>query len=89
MIRQARRDHFRELWLALLGLPGLLVFKAVSTADSMIGHLTARHAAFGWAAARADYALNLLPARLSPLRIYLRSVFCTFTQGLILLHKHT
>jgi adenosylcobinamide-phosphate synthase len=52
-------------WLALLGLPGLLVYKAVNTADSMIGHRTPRHLDFGWAAARLDDILNLVPARLA------------------------
>jgi adenosylcobinamide-phosphate synthase len=52
-------------WYALLGLPGLLVYKAVNTADSMIGHRSARYEAFGWAAARLDDLLNLVPARLS------------------------
>ena len=52
-------------WYVLLGLPGLIVFKAVSTADSMIGHRSPRHEAFGWASARLDDLLNLAPARLS------------------------
>jgi adenosylcobinamide-phosphate synthase len=56
-------------WFALLGLPGLLIYKVVNTADSMIGHRTARHEAFGWAAARLDDVLNLVPARLSGLLI--------------------
>lgn len=55
------------LWFALLGLPGLVAYKAVNTADSMIGHLTERHRAFGWAAARLDDLVNLAPARLSAL----------------------
>jgi adenosylcobinamide-phosphate synthase len=58
-------------WYLLLGLPGLIVFKIVSTADSMIGHRTPRHEAFGWAAARSDDLLNLLPARLAALLIAL------------------
>ena len=52
-------------WFALLGLPGLVVYKAVNTADSMIGHRTERHEAFGWAAARFDDVLNLVPSRLA------------------------
>jgi adenosylcobinamide-phosphate synthase len=52
-------------WFALLGLPGLVAYKAVNTADSMIGHLSPRHRDFGWAAARLDDLLNLLPARLA------------------------
>ena len=57
------------LWFAIAGLPGLAAYKAVNTADSMIGHLSARHRAFGWAAARLDDVLNLVPARLSGLLI--------------------
>ncbi|WP_207479248.1 adenosylcobinamide-phosphate synthase CbiB [Arenibaculum pallidiluteum] len=53
------------LWFALLGLPGLALYKAVNTADSMIGHRTPRHEAFGWAAARLDDLMNLVPARLA------------------------
>ncbi|TYB89302.1 cobalamin biosynthesis protein [Oceaniovalibus sp. ACAM 378] len=56
-------------WFALAGLPGLLVYKFVNTADSMIGYRTPRHAAFGWASARADDLLNLIPARLTALLI--------------------
>jgi adenosylcobinamide-phosphate synthase len=53
------------LWLALGGLPGLIAYKMINTADSMIGHRTARHRHFGWAAARLDDLLNLVPARLT------------------------
>ncbi len=53
------------LWFAVLGLPGLLTYKAINTADSMIGHLDARHEAFGWAAARLDDLVNLPASRLS------------------------
>lgn len=52
-------------WLALLGLPGLIAYKAINTADSMIGHRTDRYIDFGWAAARLDDLVNLVPARLS------------------------
>ncbi|PJN92759.1 cobalamin biosynthesis protein, partial [Amaricoccus sp. HAR-UPW-R2A-40] len=41
-------------WLAVAGLPGVAAYKAINTADSMIGHRTDRHRAFGWAAARTD-----------------------------------
>jgi adenosylcobinamide-phosphate synthase len=54
-------------WLALFGLPGLIAYKAINTADSMIGHRTPRHEAFGWAAARLDDLVNLAPARLAGL----------------------
>jgi adenosylcobinamide-phosphate synthase len=50
-------------WFAVAGLPGLLLYKITNTADSMIGYRTPRHEAFGWAAARFDDLLNLLPAR--------------------------
>jgi adenosylcobinamide-phosphate synthase len=59
------------LWFVLLGLPGILVYKAINTADSMIGHRTQRHGAFGWAAAKGDDALNWPAARLSALLIAL------------------
>ncbi len=55
------------LWLVIGGLPGICVYKAINTADSMIGHRTARHAAFGWAAARLDDLVNLPAARLTGL----------------------
>ncbi|WP_108484908.1 adenosylcobinamide-phosphate synthase CbiB [Oceaniglobus ichthyenteri] len=54
-------------WFALAGLPGLLIYKITNTADSMIGYRTPRHADFGWAAARFDDLLNLIPARLTAL----------------------
>ncbi|HEX2654661.1 MAG TPA: adenosylcobinamide-phosphate synthase CbiB, partial [Xanthobacteraceae bacterium] len=53
------------LWFAIAGLPGIAVYKAVNTADSMIGHRTPRHQAFGWAAARLDDLVNLPASRLS------------------------
>jgi adenosylcobinamide-phosphate synthase len=55
------------LWLAIGGLAGAVVYKAVNTADSMIGHRTWRHEAFGWAAARLDDLVNLPASRLSAL----------------------
>jgi adenosylcobinamide-phosphate synthase len=54
-------------WGALLGLPGIAGYKAINTLDSMIGHRTPRHEAFGWAAARLDDIANLVPARLTAL----------------------
>ncbi len=53
------------LWLAIAGLPGIVLYKAINTADSMIGHRTKRHEAFGWAAARLDDLVNLPAARLA------------------------
>ncbi|EWY40273.1 cobalamin biosynthesis protein CobD [Skermanella stibiiresistens SB22] len=60
-------------WFAVLGFPGLVAYKAINTADSMIGHRTPRHQAFGWAAARLDDLVNLMPARLAGLFIILGS----------------
>jgi adenosylcobinamide-phosphate synthase len=56
-------------WLAVGGLAGGAAYKAVNTADSMIGHRTPRHEAFGWAAARLDDLVNLPASRLSALLI--------------------
>jgi adenosylcobinamide-phosphate synthase len=56
-------------WLAFGGLPWGACYKAINTADSMIGHRTPRHAAFGFAAAKLDDLANFLPARLSALLI--------------------
>ncbi len=53
------------VWFALLGLPGLAAYKAINTADSMIGHRTPRDEAFGWAAARLDDLVNLPASRLT------------------------
>src|SRR5690606_6722175 len=58
-------------WLLVGGLPGIALYKATNTADSMIGHRTPRHAEFGWAAARFDDLVNLLPARLTALLVVL------------------
>jgi adenosylcobinamide-phosphate synthase len=53
------------LWTALGGLVGGALYKAINTADSMIGHKDERHAAFGWAAARLDDLVNLPASRLA------------------------
>ncbi len=52
-------------WYLLLGLPGLMAYKAVNTLDSMLGHHTPRYEAFGKAAARLDDWVNFVPARLA------------------------
>ncbi len=56
-------------WIGVLGLPGGALYKAINTADSMIGHRTPRHEAFGWAAARLDDLVNLPASRLAGLLI--------------------
>jgi adenosylcobinamide-phosphate synthase len=55
------------LWMAIAGLPGAALYKAINTADSMIGHRTPRYADFGWAAARLDDLVNLPASRLAAL----------------------
>ena len=60
-------------WGAVLGLPGIAAYKAINTLDSMIGHRTPRHEAFGWASARIDDVANLIPARLTGLAFALAS----------------
>lgn len=56
-------------WFVIGGLPGLFAYKAINTADSMIGHMEPRWRAFGWAAARTDDLLNWIPARIAGLLI--------------------
>jgi adenosylcobinamide-phosphate synthase len=58
-------------WLGVGGLAGGVAYKAANTADSMIGHRTPRHHAFGWAAARFDDLINLPASRLTALLIVL------------------
>jgi adenosylcobinamide-phosphate synthase len=54
-------------WLLLAGLPGIALYKAINTADSMIGHRSERYRDFGWASARLDDLVNWVPARLTAL----------------------
>jgi adenosylcobinamide-phosphate synthase len=63
------------LWGVLLGLPGMAAYKAVNTADSMIGHRALRYAAFGCAAAKLDDLLNLPASRLAALWITIAARF--------------
>jgi len=62
-------------WFLLLGLPGLFAYKTANTLDSMIGHRTPHYRSFGWAAARLDDLLNLVPARISGLLLAAAAVF--------------
>jgi len=71
-------------WLLIGGLPGIALYKAINTADSMIGHRTERYNAFGWAAARLDDAVNLPASRLTALLLLLASFShrrCSFRQA--------
>lgn len=62
-------------WYAISGLPGLLAYKMLNTADSMIGHKNERYAAFGFAAARLDDIANYIPARLTGCLVVLAAFF--------------
>ena len=57
------------LFAAIGGLPAALAYKAVNTLDSMVGHKSERYRHFGWASARADDLLNLVPARVTGLAL--------------------
>ncbi len=61
-------------WYLLFGFPGLLIYKAVNTMDSMIGHMSDKYRAYGMTAARLDDILNLIPARLSGMFIALAAL---------------
>ena len=61
-------------WAALFGLPGIFAYKALNTADSMIGYRNQRYLAFGWAAARLDDVANYIPARLAGLFLAIAAV---------------
>ena len=59
------------VWFLVGGLPGLFAYKAVNTADSMIGHREPRWRSFGWTSARTDDLMNLIPSRLAGILIAL------------------
>lgn len=61
-------------WMAAAGLPGAAAYKAVNTADSMIGHRNERYRAFGWAAARLDDLVNLPASRLTAVLLVVAAV---------------
>ncbi|MDS7598230.1 adenosylcobinamide-phosphate synthase CbiB [Agrobacterium tumefaciens] len=63
------------VWLGFLGLPGGAGYKAINTADSMVGHRSPRHEAFGWAAARLDDLVNLPASRLTGLLFVIAAFF--------------
>jgi adenosylcobinamide-phosphate synthase len=62
-------------WMVIAGLPGAAVYKAINTADSMIGHRTERHQDFGRTAAQLDDLVNLPASRLSALLLVAAAYF--------------
>jgi adenosylcobinamide-phosphate synthase len=68
-------------WMVFAGLPGALAYKAINTADSMIGHKSPRHLAFGWASARCDDLVNLPASRLSALWLVLAAGLLGLSPG--------
>ncbi len=73
-------------WYIIAGLPGLLLYKFVNTADSMIGYKNEQYSEFGWATARFDDILNYIPARIVPLmvglsQLSLKPIKAAFEEG--------
>ena len=73
-------------WLALAGLPGMVIYKLVNTGDSMVGYRSERFLAFGWAAARLDDLMNLIPARLTGLLLAMAAAITSPAAGARALH---
>jgi len=65
-------------WYAVGGIPFLVLFKVVSTMDSMVGYKTPSHVRFGWCGARLDDLMNYVPARLTWLLI---AIVAAVTRG--------
>ncbi|MFB9970138.1 adenosylcobinamide-phosphate synthase CbiB [Pseudoroseomonas cervicalis] len=63
-----------SFWCGVAGLPGTALYKAINTADSMVGHRNERHGAYGWASARLDDVVNLPASRLAALWIGLAAL---------------
>jgi len=76
-------------WMVVAGLPGGIAYKAVNTADSMIGHRTERYESFGWASARFDDLVNLPASRLAALWLVLAAGLLGLSPGRALALYHT
>ena len=74
-------------WFLVLGLPGVAAYKAINTADSMIGHRNTRYEAFGWAAARLDDLVNLPASRLTAALFVAAAFFCALPRFALLERK--
>jgi adenosylcobinamide-phosphate synthase len=70
------------LWYVIGGIPGIVVFKVVSTMDSMVGYKTPRYLQFGWCGARLDDVMNYLPARITWLVITVVAILLPTFSGL-------
>jgi adenosylcobinamide-phosphate synthase len=73
-------------WYAIGGLPCLLLFKVISSMDSMVGYKTPRYLRFGWCGARLDDVFNWIPARLTWLLLSFAAIFvpkCSAWHGLV------
>ena len=68
-------------WYLITGIPGILMYKTLNTADSMVGHLSPKYRYFGWASARLDDVANFIPARLTALLIFLTALIIPSTKG--------
>ena len=68
-------------WLLIFGLPGIAVYKAINTADSMVGHFSKRYTDFGWASAKVDDIVNWIPARITAGFIILAAIILPDTSG--------
>ena len=68
-------------WYLIAGIPGILMYKTLNTADSMVGHLSPKYRYFGWASARLDDVANFIPARLTALLIFLTALIIPSTKG--------
>lgn len=70
-------------WYLFFGIPGVIIFKIVSTMDSMVGYKTERYLKFGWFGARADDVMNWIPARIGWLSLSLIAFCVPFLNGRI------
>ena len=68
-------------WYLIAGIPGILIYKTLNTADSMVGHLNDKYTSFGWASARLDDIANFIPARFTALLICLTAMVIPSTRG--------